>query len=254
MSSARIDLSSRGSVCSMGGIDRTKPAILDPYLSNVEWDKFCNDVDQVLKPVHFWNKVALGFFGVTFLTFLICIIVQFATMSSNNPFEEDDDDGIPGATLFIIPVVSMIIGGVGMCLFSYKASKASLELERVCRETSQHQPRLSFHVRYERHFFSSYGGTSVGVGVHDHHHHHHHSHSTTTQYIEVSINPNTVQVVTLQQQPMATTLGVGDPELAYNANNAGTTTAERFENLEKAKPFMTEKEYQEKRAEILASM
>lgn len=256
MSSARIDLSSRSAVCSLGGIDRTKPAILAPYMSQPMWDQFCNEIDDVLRPVHFWSKVAMACFGATFLTFLVVIIIQIVSVTTSdpfggdNPFDDDffgDNNSGPGVPiLFLIPFGSVIIGMTGMCFFAYKASQASLEIEKVCKKTSEQQPHLSFHVRYDRHFYHSSGFSSGG------HHHHHGSHTSSSvdQYIEVSIDSSTTAVPVTITNPYTTTSAT----LPSYTSNQGTSAAERLADLEKARAYMTDQEYERKRADILASM
>ena len=227
--SARIDLSSRANLCSLGGIDRTKPAILEPYMSRAEWDRFCNDIDRAVQPVHFWNYLSLGSFYITFLTFCVCIFIQIISIATTDRLES----GPPSLMLFIIPLSSAVVATIGICLFSWKALEASLAIEHVCRATSNRKPQMSFHVRYERYFHRSFLSN-----------HHGHSGLSVTQYIEVCINQNAAQ------DSLETALyPLSDRRRAIEG-----TAANRLENLERAKRHMTQKEYDEKRAEILSSL
>ena len=246
MSSARIDLSSKG-VCS-AGIDRTMPAIMDPYMQDFEWKLFCDEIDAALRPVNMAQQLSLGFFGLTFVTFFIVMIVGFASFANDFgefPDTEDSDNGSV-AVLFVLPAAMIFLGMAFTCFAGYKSSQALTSIQDICKDTSDRQPRLSFHVRYERTYFRSYSG----MGHHDHGvgHHHGHVRSHTTQYIEVSINQNTSPLAT--HVPVATQNGNGGAV----GNTTGYTTAERLAELDKVRNILSPEEYENKRAEIIADL
>lgn len=238
MSSARIDLSSNG-------IDRTKPAIMDPYMPDDQWNTFCDDVDNSLRPIKEALKIHSIGFKLTPVIFLIFMIISFVTVFSGGGFSI--------FILFIIPIVFFLATAATSRHLFHSMSKIKTELERICKNTSDKQPFLSFHIRYEMHpryYMNSYNSSHNGSNYH------------TTQYIEVLINDQNINMDPEIVIPEATVVSatniepsapyVDDLEAAENKKN--NTPEERLQTLEQMKHLLTQKEYENKRAEILSEI
>lgn len=207
-------------------------------MSDYEWEEFCEEIDTAMKPANRIMMISLGFFGLVFITFIISFIVTFVSFGSGDPFSNNT----PSFVIFALPAAMI---GVCMLLFCYAAvvsTKARGEIQSVCTSTSQRQPRLSFHVRYER-SYSSY---------HSHHHHGHHHHSSrTTQYIEVSIDQNQVTIPIGTATEADIMLGTTN---VTTSTGAGTSAADRLAELENVRHLLSPAEYDAKRAEIVSQL
>lgn len=275
MSSARIDLGpggATGGFCAIG-IDRTKPAILDPYMPVNDWNTFCDEIDQALHPMAIAMKIVMVAFGLSFVSVLLVVVTGFLSFGNF-------DATISPFTFMFIPFIFMLLAMGAMCYQMYRAHTTLSEIQKICAETSQRQPNLSFHVRYEyrySHSYNYYGRRPNYVYGHHHAHHYnphgHHSHARTTNYIEVSINttgdvatgeaeiavepavatPVVVDKVDPIYVPATATAPVEDP---YSTLESGTkkSAKQRLEDLEKTKDLLTDEEYKEKRKEILADL
>ena len=244
MPSARIELShGRSGICGGSGIDRTKPAALQSYMDDKDWKEFCKKVDVALEPTNLATRISKGTIGATFLIFLIIIVifvVGTTTCFGNHSGYNNGGpiDCGPNPALFFVPVVMIFVSAATFCYAAIVAAGVQREIQRICEETSSRQPQLSFHVRYERHYYRSRG---------EHR-------SSTTQYIEVSINrnnnspPDTATLI----QP-AVPMGDDIPIANAVALSVGSP-AERLAELEKMKQLITGTEFEAKRAEILASL
>merc|ERR1712007_154302 len=101
---------------------------------------FCDGIDKALAPVGLAVKVSRGLLGLLLLSFVVVMVVTVGGPDGPDP----DMFGISG------------LGGVFLALFVgsiiflyYQQGRARLALQKVCSVTSEQQPRLSFHVRYE---------------------------------------------------------------------------------------------------------
>jgi hypothetical protein len=142
-------------------------------------------------------------------------------------------DGEPTSTIFIIflaPAIMVAINIVLLCYITAIAEKARIKIQEICAETSRQQPRLSFHLCYDRFYYrSSFSSSSV-------------SHGSSQQYIEVIINPT------------GTPHEAARTGLSSFVATGGLTTAERLQELEKVKGLLQPHEYQAKREEILQEL
>mmetsp|Transcript_10322 Transcript_10322/g.15855 ORF Transcript_10322/g.15855 Transcript_10322/m.15855 type:complete len:256 (+) Transcript_10322:199-966(+) len=255
MSSARIDLGTgaTGGCCAIG-IDRTKPAILDPYMPVNDWNTFCDEIDQAFNPMAVAMKISMVATALMFVSFFLVFITGFLRIGNSG--------AISPFTFTFIPVIFMVLLIGTMCYLSYRSQTTLSEIQKICAETSQRQPSLSFHVRYEYHYYHS-----------SHNNDHHHGESRKTNYIEVSIN--TTGEVAMGEAEITVEPAVATPVLVdkvdpfivpatatapvedlYSTLESGSKKIpkQRLEDLEKTKDLLTEKEYKEKRKEILADL
>ena len=222
-------------MCS-SGIDRTMPAVMSPYMSNYQWVGFCDKIDEAMAPINKLGKLTMIGFAVTFAVFALVMIITFTSVSTG--FDDDDNFGSGGPNVFVffaLPAAAIVLTGGLSCYTGYKAQQVLLEIEDICKETSAAHPRLSFHVRYDYHYRRN--------------HNNHHSSSTSTQYIEVSICQDTTAMSTaVAAEPVV----AGVPLVESTTTNL--SPAERLAELEKVRHILSQEEYDNKRAEILACM
>lgn len=239
MPSSRIELShGRGGICGGSGIDRTKPAVLEPYMNNKDWEEFCQKVDVALEPTNLATRISRGTFCATFLIFFIVLILSvvrtktcFDNHSGYN--SRGPNDCGPDSALFVLPVVMIFVSTAAFCVSAVVATVVQREIQRICQDASRRQPQLSFHVRYERHYYRR------------------DRRSSTTQYIEVSMDGNNPPDTTVSTR---TVIPMGDAVPIASAVVTDGSPAERLAELEKMKHLITPKEFETKRAEILASV
>jgi hypothetical protein len=240
MSTARIGLNNGSSCVKSYGIDQTRPAIMNDYISDYEWEQFCDEIDNALAGMNLHQTFQMIATGLTLVTFIVSFAVSYANFGT---------PGSPSFAIFALPAISIVCAIAIVCYGSTLAVKAKNEMQAACvTTTSTKQPRLSFHVRYEYHYSRRYGGSSFSndgnYGGHNHTSVH------TTQYIEVSINQDTVTIPIGAAPAYAaatapTTTGVG---------TGATTATDRLVELDKIKHLLSPSEYEEKRTQIIKEM
>mmetsp|Transcript_65 Transcript_65/g.115 ORF Transcript_65/g.115 Transcript_65/m.115 type:complete len:144 (+) Transcript_65:288-719(+) len=133
-------------------------------------------------------------------------------------------------TILTLPFAMVVLVMASFAYSSCVMSGVQVEMQKICRSISDGHPQLSFHVRFERHDYSS--------GEHNP--------SSTTRYIEVSINNTGYNN---QKAEIAMTQATGVAESAFRAS-----PAERLVELDKMRYSLTQGEFETKRAEILDSV
>ena len=230
MSSARIELTS-GTCCgSAGSIDQTKPAILQPYLQDREWEKFCSKIDAALEPANTAKTISMGIFGVTFIIFLGVILSGFLSM------------GLEDTPIFVLPAVMMVVVFISFACYFCVMCAVKAKMQQICQSISHCHPQLSFHVRFERYR----GGRN---------------NSYTTQYIAVSINntgnnvPNNNNNNNTGNNNHNTEIPMAQADAICVADSTiHASPAERLAELDKMKYSLTKGEFDTKRAQILDSV
>ena len=217
MSSARIELSNGAGPCARAEIDRTKPAILRSYIGDDEWDQFCNQIDKTLQPINCATMLYWGVVGVFFVVFFGIFLFFFLNVAGCNPRQGPCTQ--PSPIVFIIPLFLMLALFGVMCFSGAQASMAQESVKKRCQDLSKQHPQLSFHVRYEFHYFRN-GGNFL---------------SNSTQYIDVSIDHNNSDPI-----------GTGTNEISG--------AAKRLKDLKALKHHLSQEEYDKKRDEILDSV
>ena len=138
--------------CGAASIDRHKPAILESYLSDMAWNKFCDDVDktrEIFSTIYYWT-------GGSFILTLVLFFIAYA---------------LGGYYLFAITAPGVIVLVASYVVLSKKQKNFETEINKVMDDMNRtYQGQLTFHFR----IVSSQGveGTS------------------TSHQIDVSVNNN----------------------------------------------------------------
>ena len=168
MSTARIDITGTFSDVH---VDRTKPAILENYMSDMAWNKFCDDIDRSMQSISGSGKIIFGFTIFTFVVFGAAMALSFSGLLGDS-----------GTYIFILPALSFPAFFVMVFLTMKRQKQMKAEVQQVLEDTSRTQPQLSFHWREE------YGYSSGGNRRYN-------------PYIEVSISGGAVNPYTSQASP-----------------------------------------------------
>jgi len=312
MSSAKIELYSvrgdagAGGCCgNLYGIDRTKPAVLNDYMNDNDWQTFCDDVDKAMEPMNRIRKFMMIGCLLTLPSFLIVFVV-----AAINPV---------AAVAFVVfaPFV-FIFTIIGLaCYASGISGRIQADIQQVCSKTSEKQSQLSFHVRFEysyysRDYYSTYYNNyynnngwyssrdwRYNSGYYNNNPYYnrgYYNNTVTTrvahQYIEVIINnhnnqlpesplpptgvPTVTGIPTLpptgvptikgipvvsaistttdETLPVATATSIIATAPPTTTTSSSSGTAERLAELEQLRPVLSDKEYERKRALILAAL
>mmetsp|Transcript_33067 Transcript_33067/g.98378 ORF Transcript_33067/g.98378 Transcript_33067/m.98378 type:complete len:249 (-) Transcript_33067:365-1111(-) len=248
MTSVRVDFEGQyGGFCCCAQqpiqIARTKPAPLEGLMSDIFWNNFCDRVDEALHPLNKLRKVTGFVTCVCFAAFIaVPLAVMIPTMTNLDSVQEP-----PNVLAFIIgPMIIMACLIFIQCIVAKKANLTMEKIKRVCDDVSTKQPRLSFHIRFERHYYRSHDSTS----------------SQTTNYIEVivvGVSSDDVPLAMVYEPAIPSAPYMGTPGIEYSPpsagiSNPGKSPAERLASLEEMKPHLSGAEYLAKREEILASV
>jgi len=259
MSSARIDFEGQ-----YGGIDccapqpfkisKTKPAILDGRMTNLEWTSFCERIDAALHPLNKLRRFA-GYATIVLVMAFIAVPVAVAIRSINNFNSPYGSSNSPNIAAFIIGPLVAMCGLVSIhCFIAKKSNSVMEDLQTICDGVSKQLPRLSFHVRFERQYYNYYRSYDQYGNTGSH----------TTNYIEVIVAGDSTAAPYAGDStvvPYATAIApvvlpcptapeMESPSFAGNASS-DHSPAERLATLEAMKPYLSDKEYSEKRTEIL---
>uniref|UniRef100_A0A7S2E7T8 Uncharacterized protein n=1 Tax=Trieres chinensis TaxID=1514140 RepID=A0A7S2E7T8_TRICV len=247
MSNARIDFEGQYGIGCFAQqsiqVSRTQPAILNEHISTFAWNQFCDKIDQELHPMNKIRKVA-GLMSCT--CFAVFIIAPLATMISTFASTDPFSGRQPNIIAFILGPLIAMVGLIATQVIAMKKANQVIEgVKRVCDEVSKQQPRLSFHVRFERHYYHRQHDNRTG--------------SHTTNYIEVIVaGGGAVPLGTADMSalPYATnvTSNLGVPVVTSSVAVPDRSPAERLANLEEMKPHLSEQEYAAKRNDILNSV
>lgn len=264
--SAKISLSNAGwsKWRKIYRIDRTRPAIIESYMSDSQWDKFCDDVDEALAPANRVQQVVVAFLIFAALIFFVPVVFSPEWVPVWVSELVRDTIGLK-AFLILYFVYMICLAGAG-----WKSRRAGRDIRKICTETSaccERRPPPTFTVRfgYLYNFFPGGNcltvsvdplGTDAGPGP---------DVEAFQNYCEsetMHIAPCTptapyspYKTVTAPYVPTAPNA----PSAPYEPEITAETGPEnavpqRIEALEKIKYLLTEQEYAEKRAEILAEL
>ena len=153
MPSARIELSNGSGPCAHYGIDPTRPAILSAYFGDKEWDEFCDQIDETLRPINCASMSFCGCFGlavVVFAAILAFVVIDFLNCE---PLEQCG----PAMGLFAVPVVFFFFAVVTLCVTLSMTFNTKSKLQEICQSISHRHPELSFHVQFERNLYPTSG-------------------------------------------------------------------------------------------------
>ena len=211
----RISLASEGDgLCGDAGIEAHKPAVMEPYLNDEEWDVFCEKVNGAIRPIHTIRRCAITAFALTFVSLVVVIFAPLFIGHHHHHHNDDHPNGSAnsGPMIFVLPTAMVLLT---MGVFIYGATKSKeiqKDIQTICDELSAKHPKLVMTVRYDAH----YSASDVRARA--------------TQYIDVSTSA----------QPR------------HGAVHA--SHAKRLAQLDQMKHMLTQREYAEKRSEILTGV
>ena len=135
MSTARIDITA---TLSDVHVDRTKPAILENYMSDIAWNKFCDDIDRSMQSFSGNGKRLAAFIVFTFIAFGAVVALSFSGLFGDS-----------NTLLYVVPAVAFPTFIVMVSLTMKRQKRMKAEIQQVLEDTSRTQPQLSFHWREE---------------------------------------------------------------------------------------------------------
>jgi hypothetical protein len=236
-------------------IDRTMPATLRGHLSAKDWTDFCNQHDEVAIP-SISSRSLKSFPALPFLLVFIAAIVTLV-LSIRREFTRDPFDGSSfsvGIPIGICLLMGTLISST-VCfgiVASRESEKFIAALKRLCEETSTKQSSLTFHFKSET-FITPSASDRREIRTVD------------KYYIEVCIAETTVDAspiasyydpeIAIASAPLhMSATEYYAPALAMSSSEASHSAAERLQELEKIKNLLSEKEYAQKRDDIIAAV
>jgi len=243
-----------GSASATKTVQRAMPAVLDGRFTLAQWNTFCDQLDEALMPL---NKSAkkVGKGKITCVVYLVLFGLLFLSIELGWLYR-------PGFIIWRYIIFGMLI--IIMLVQSYysgnKVSRYTKEsvdgIARVCQDTSLLYPEISFDVRHETMVVGWVTTSRLSVfyidayvsGVN-------YKSAAATSFVQAfpaptapgaSLNLGTVKDT--EAFPAPTDLGTSP--LAQSS----TTPAQRMKELDSMKSFLSESEYEAKRAEIMLSV
>ena len=235
-------------------IDRTMPVILRGHMSAEDWTDFCNQHDEVAIP-SVSSRSLSSFpafpFVMIFIVAIVTLVISFRREATRDLWNTSFSVGIPiGMFLLMGTLISSSI--CFMIVTSRESEKFIAALKRFCEETSNKQSSLTFHFKSES-FITPSGSDRHKIRTAD------------KYYIEVCIAETTVDAspiasyydpeIAIASAPLhISATKYYEPALAMSSSEASHSAAERLQELEKIKSLLTEKEYEQKRDDIIAAV
>mmetsp|Transcript_35203 Transcript_35203/g.84089 ORF Transcript_35203/g.84089 Transcript_35203/m.84089 type:complete len:251 (+) Transcript_35203:290-1042(+) len=238
--SGRIDIECNSSSCCdfnpTNTLQRSMPAVMDGHMTSHQWTTFCDEIDESLKPVNKAARCTRVFSFVTLAAFGCVFLFMFASIGRAMT------GGVTSnmSSLFISFFVAFAVIIVGSCVTrSYTISRREetiAEMNRVCEDTSRLHPGLSFHSRKDTQLYGS--GRRLRARMY--------------YYLEVSVATSTSNgpsaPISLAYTPETLAVGLAVP------GSQNKTPAQRMEELDTMRQFLSQEEYDRKKAEIVASV
>ena len=236
-------------------IDRTMPAILHGHLSAKDWTDFCNQHDEAAIP-SIGSRSLKSFpalpFVLVFIAAVVTVILSGRREATRDPWSDSSFPvGIPIGMFLLMGTLisSCICFGI---VASRESEKFIAALKRLCEETSTKQSSLTFHFKSESFITPSVSDRREIRTV-------------DKYYIEVCIAETTVDAspiaayydaeIAIASAPVhMSATEYYAPALAMSSSEASHSAAERLQELEKIKNLLTEKEYEQKRDDIIAAV
>ena len=225
--SSRIDIECNSSSCCdfspSNTLQRSMPAVMDGHFTSHQWTTFCEEIDEALTPVNKAARCSRIFNWIAIAAFLGCFLSTFAVIG-----------GVMTGAAFIAAFAINIVGSLTTKSYTNsRRQEAIAEMNRVCEDTSRLHPGLSFHPRKDTQLHGS--GRRLRARMY--------------YYIEVSVATSTSNS---SSPPVA--LATYTPETFAIAGSQTKTPAQRMEELETMRQFLSQEEYDRKKAEIVASV
>lgn len=258
--SFRIEILGQRDASSAVTVDRALPSPLAQIYSSSEWATFCDKLNKALEPFEALKKKVIRMTilsaGLGFGMFVIAAAIIGISFGTGNV-------GSRIFPLFIACGILMV--GVPAALQCYTVKMAmeqsniiKADLQRVVNEESERRYQVSFHLREEVYTtFEYHSGTEHRRGGYR-------PVQRSLYYIECVIN-NTVSAATvpLGAEVVETTFATPVAPSAFDTLAAETgvsaghgqkSAVERLQELEAVKGMLSEKEYNQKRSAILATL
>ncbi|KAL7547580.1 hypothetical protein ACHAWF_010871 [Thalassiosira exigua] len=228
------------------------------------WTKFCDELDEALKPATKLRKCVLGYFMVFGFLAVGMVIFSFVSFSRTSTSFDFDSTSSPFLSFLPILIVFLLlmVGMFGtMCFAARTTGRVNDGLRKVCEDTTARYPGISFHVRYETHYWHNYNTLGSDNNVH-----HHNVRRETINYIEVNVSGDTenatpavgyvaplAPVIAVPSAPVMTAaVALSEPEVKLGAG--ARTPAQRMGELDEMRGLLSEDEYHRKRAEIMSDV
>lgn len=220
-------------------IERAMPAQLETYMSNGEWNSFCDQVDNALAPAMLFKQNTMARFKLL-CSIPLALMLAFVGVSSSGILTPSDPGFI---VMFLIwPVVVFLV-------FKWLMSK-------TVRESNQIKADMGSAVDTEN-LKRSDVTFALKERVLIHYGHKGRRGRTAESYIECTV-PSTgiptgsASAPTSIFDSMGSALGGGG--FAPAPASSGRSVAERLQELEGIKALISEADYNNKKNEILASL
>jgi len=231
-------------------LDGRIPLSLSNYLSQITWDDFCNQVNDVFLPYYKARLKASILMTISLLALVALIITQIGIYTGFVKLRTvtDDEwsysmDPVSAIPIFIIVafVQLFFIICISMCLTARVFTSSVLRINGICSDFSSRLPNLHIRLRNQDNpnNFLLVRPTSPyrdddGV-YHD---------AQYPAYIEFELSSSYSMAIdtTISYAPTLVT------------NTTGKSIAQRMADLESLRSVLSDQEYQQKRAEILSQI
>ena len=237
---------------------RVQPTALASHMSTVEWNSFCDRVDEQLAPLAKW-RVCMSSGYLIMVAIFISVVLPLVLLPSLSPRDgqdaleksEADQNGTLSDIRAVLPFRNYIIYAmmflflvsmfaIPICAKSYGTKKASTiekELQAICQEMSSRNSLLSFSVylRFVEKGSISRKNYSVAWDV----------------GMQVSIPDTEAGAIPVEER-----ITIGDEQSSSTPNfpsSGEQTPADRLVELDDMRDTLAPEEYDRRRNEILDS-
>lgn len=251
------------------GTDRTMPRMLaGGTVTEVEWMRFCDEIDDALSPLNRIHKLHRCCFAISFLGFF-AVSALSVLFPPAGKYDDDHyyDDGFrfgPEYLKVLVPIVFVATIGVTSFFVAKKREKAFAEAEGVCERISNRHPELGCRFNHPGNHQSLRATMFLalvrrGDTANDHFVLVTRKQAPLQQPLsDVELGGWDASGATAASTPSADSafpdLDKMFPTVAASApasSGGPTTLAGRLEELENARGEISEQEYEEKRKEIV---
>jgi hypothetical protein len=192
-------------------LDRSRPSVLSPHLSQSQWDALADDYDAIVVPNHqvlYSVLCALPVLGLLMTAYGGFRSIKHNSTSTREPKRWEDDDG-RHPFIFIGPPL-LLISGILLAVISGKRNKKFLEdFQAFCAR--QEHPQLTFHMSTEH----STSRDSDG---------HSHPNPNPNYYWDIATKDDLEGALQNVMQAMGMGGGGGVPFTSFATNTGGGTT------------------------------
>ena len=221
---------------------RVQPTALASHMSTVEWNSFCDRVDEQLAPLAKW-RVCMTSGYLIMVAIFISVVLPLVLLQDALEKSEADQNGLPFRNYIIYGMMFLLLVSmfaIPICAKSYGTKKASTiekELQAICQEMSSRNSLLSFSVylRFVEKGSISRKNYSVAWDV----------------GMQVSIPDTEAGAIPVEER-----ITIGDEQSSSTPNfpsSGEQTPADRLVELDDMRDTLAPEEYDRRRNEILDS-